>query len=233
MIPIECPKCGRGGSVPPDRLNARLVCKACHTIFHLDNTGRMVLGDPESPDMKTTSKKPRADEVSGLADFDLAQTWNDIPAPVKYGVPAVLLAAIIWVNFGMGGGSPDYIGRAETIVRAVTTNDKSKVVSLAAPGTAEAAGQWFDLLHTEVEKNQIGSDVNVNPALFNGNAEKDDDITLMVVLSKIGSSNPPITITLPMKREGSGWMLNGTQCLDAASKAAAAAAPRGSSTNKR
>ena len=102
MIPIECPKCGRGGSVPPDRLNARLVCKACHTVFHLDNTGRMVLGEPESFDMKSSAGKSRANEVSGLADFDLAQTWNDIPKAVRFGVPAALLAAFGWIYLGRG-----------------------------------------------------------------------------------------------------------------------------------
>ena len=222
MIPIECPKCGRGGSVPPDRLNARLVCKACHTVFHLDNTGRMVLGDPESLDMKS-SKKAKPAEVSSIADFDLAQTWNDIPAAVKYGVPGVLLAAILYVNFGGGAGAPDYVGRAESIVRAVTSNNKSKAVSLATADSAEAAGQWFDLLHTEVEKSQISSDVSINPALFSGNPEKDSDISVMVVLSNPGSSDPPVTISLPMKKAGSNWMLDGTKGLEAANQAAATA----------
>jgi hypothetical protein len=218
MIPIECPKCGRGGSVPPDRLNARLVCKACHTVFHLDNTGRMVMGEPESFDMKTT--KSRA-ETSSAVDFDLAQTWNDIPAPVKYGVPAALLAVVIYLNVGFGGGSPDYVSRANSLIGAVISNNKSKAVSLATTDSAEAAGQWFDVVRGEVEKGQIDSGVSYNPMLFSGNADKDANITLLVVLSKEGSTTPPVTITLPMTRTDGPWMLDGTQGLDLAQKAAA------------
>ena len=219
MIPIECPKCGRGGSVPPDRLNARLVCKACHQVFHLDNTGRMVMGEPQSFDMKST--KSKADEVSSLADFDFAQTWNDIPKAVKFGVPGVLLALIGWLNSDMfGGGAPGYIAQAESIVRAVAANNKDKAVSYATTDTAEAAGQWFDVLHGELEKSEIGSDVSINPALFAGNAEKDEEITLLVVLSKNGGGGTPVTITLPMKKDGSAWKLEGNKGLSDASKAA-------------
>ena len=229
MIPIECPKCGRGGSVPPDRLNARLVCKACHTVFHLDNTGRMVLGDPESLDMKST-KKSRPVEKASKEDFDLAQTWNDIPAPVKYGVPVVLLAAILYLN--SGESTPDYVGQAETFVYAVTNNNKSKAVSLASADSAEAAGQWFDLLHTEVEKNQIGPDVPVNPAVFGGNPDTDASITMMVLLTKPGSTNPPVRITLPMKKTGTNWAIDGTRGLEAANQAAASAKPSSGSARK-
>jgi hypothetical protein len=228
MIPIECPKCGRGGSVPPDRLNARLVCKACHTVFHLDNTGRMVLGEPESFDMKTN--KSRADEVSSLADFDFAQTWNDIPKPIKFGVPGVFLALMGYLYIDLGSGSPDYIGKAESIIKAVAANNKDKAVSYATTDSSEAAGQWFDMLHVELEKNDIGSDVSVSPALFAGNAEKDDEITLLVVLSKNGGGGAPVTITLPMKRDGTSWKLEGNKGLEDAAKAKASST---STKNKR
>jgi hypothetical protein len=225
MIPIECPKCGRGGSVPPDRLNARLVCKACHTVFHLDNTGRMVMGEPESFDMKTT--KSRADEVGGIADFDLAQTWNDIPMPIKYGVPGVLVVVFGWLYLLpmiSGASSPDYIGRAESVIRSLTSNDRSKAVSLSTLDSAEAAGRWFDMVHSEIERLQITSDVPVNPALFSANPEKDDEITILVVLAKSGSTEPPVTVTLPMKRQGSSWLFEATRGLESAEKAAAASA---------
>jgi len=221
MIPIECPKCGRGGSVPPDRLNARLVCKACHQVFHLDNTGRMVMGEPQSFDMKSSSKaRPR--EVSSVADFDFAQTWNDIPKPIKFGVPAVLLALFGYMFLDLGGSSPDYIAQAESIVRAVVSNDKSRAVSYATSDSADATGQWFDMLHGAIEKNEIGSDVTINPALFAGNAEKDDQITLLVVLAKPGGTGEPITLTIPMKKDGSSWKFEGNKGLEDVTKSLAA-----------
>ncbi len=221
MIPIECPKCGRGGSVPPDRLNARLVCKACHTVFHLDNTGRMVLGEPESFDMKTN--KSRADEVSSLADFDLAQTWNDIPAAMKYGVPGVLLAVILYLNFGsmISSGKAEHENRAEAILKSVISNNKSKFVAFATPDSAESAESLFDLLHGDVEKGQFGSDALISPQLFNGAPEKDSDLTMLVVVSKNGGTEGPMTVTIPLKKGSSGdWLLDATSALTAAQSAA-------------
>lgn len=218
MIPIECPKCGRGGSVPPDRLNARLVCKACHTVFHLDNTGRMVLGDPQSFDMKSNTKA-YADR-SARPDFDLKQTLEDIPKPVKFGVPAVLLAVFGYLYLGPGPTSPSYVDSAETLVKAAANNDKSKVVANSTPASAEAAGQWFDLVHGEMEKAQVNPSTVVNPALLSGDAEKDSDITLLVVMSGAGTG-PPVTMTLPMKNEGGSWKFDATKGLEAAAKQAA------------
>ena len=58
----------------------------------------------------------------------LAQTLKDIPAPVRYGVPAVLLCAAIWLSVGSAEGNPDYVGQAESLMRALaaagmTAND--------------------------------------------------------------------------------------------------------------
>lgn len=209
MIPIECPKCGRGGSVPPDRLNARLVCKACHTVFHLDNTGRMVLGEPQSFDMKST--KSRADEVSGLADFDFAQTWSDIPKFIKYGIPAILLAAFGYLYIDFSGGTPNYLTSAQSIVQAVAGNDKSRTLSYASSGTNDGAEKWFEMLHADFEKSGIDSKSPVNPQLFSGNAEHDSEISLMVVMS--GSSGT-VSVSLPMKKEGEAWKLEGMKAFE-------------------
>ncbi len=221
MIPIECPKCGRGGSVPPDRLNARLVCKACHTVFHLDNTGRMVLGEPESFDMKTT--KSRADDVSGMADFDFAQTWNDIPAPVKFGVPGVLLAIILWLNFGsmFGSTKAEHESRAESIVRAVVDNNKSKFVGFATSDSKEAAEQLFDALHAEVEKGQFTSGANISPQLFQGTPEKDSTIAMLIIVSKDGNTtDPPLTVNMTLNKDGSGaWLVDANASLQAVQSA--------------
>ncbi len=210
MIPIECPKCGRGGNVPPDRLNARLVCKGCSTVFHMDNTGRMALGEPGSSDPKPGKSRQNQAKVE---DFDLAQTFRDIPKPVRYGVPAVLLAVFGYLYLAPGEGAPGYVSQATAVMRAVASNDRSRVISHASSDSAEATGKWFDLVHGELEKGKIGSDVNVSPGLMSGDPEKGSDILLMVVVSNNGTKEPPVTINLPMKREGSSWKVDGGKSL--------------------
>jgi hypothetical protein len=177
----------------------------------------MVLGEPESFDMKTT--KSRADEVSSLADFDFAQTWNDIPAPVKYGVPGALLAVILYLNFGsmFSSGKAEHESRAESIVQSVANNNKSKFVSYAATDTTEAAEQLFDLIHGDIERGQFGSDISISPQTFAGNPDKDSEIMMIVVVSKPNSTDPPLTIQVPLKKSESGaWLLEANTALQTA-----------------
>ncbi len=211
MIPIECPKCGRKGKAPSERQKTRLVCKACHTVFHFDGAGHMILGEPESAEPK--QPKAHAEVASSIEDFDLAKTWNDIPKPVRYGVPAVLLCLIIWLNLGPGDSTPGYFSEADAVVRALASNDRSRVVSHATPDSVEAAGKWFDLWHGELERRQIASNLTITPNLISGDPGKDSELALMVVVSRNGGTDPPVTISLPMKREGSSWKFDGGKSL--------------------
>ncbi len=225
MIPIECPKCGRGGNVPPDRLNARLVCKACHTVFHMDASGHMVLGDPFDP-AKDPHKKRATQQAKPDFEFDLAQTLRDIPPAVRFGVPGVVLALVFWLYILplIGGpGAPAYQGRAESVIRALVDKDRAKVISLATPSTADTAGQWYDVMRGLVEKNQIGTDVTMSVALFSGNAETDNALTLWCIVysNSIGPSST-VPVNIDMTRDGGDWMLDGTKSLSEAQKTAAA-----------
>ena len=224
MIPIECPKCGRKGGVHPNQLNSRLVCKICHTVFHVDKDGHMVLGEPESKEPKL-SKQP-AEVAAAIEEFDLARTWNDIPKPARYGVPAVLLGAIAWMTVGGGEGAPPYVNQAESAVRALTSNNRSRTISHASSDTAEAAGKWFDLMHGELEKSQIGSNVTITPQLFSGNPATDGEITVMVQLSKPGPIGQPTAISLAMKKDGVDWLVDGNRCLASAESEAGRAKKR-------
>ncbi len=219
MIPIECPKCGRGGNVPPDRLNARLVCKACHSVFFMDASGRMVLGEPGAPDKH--QPKPRSQSTG--PDFDPAQAWKDVPLPVKVGVPAVLVLLLGWWFNPFGGGGPEYQGRAEGIIQALAANDKAKAVSYALPATADAAGKWFDLMRGEVEKKKVGKDVSMSVALFDGNPASGDALTLWCIVydNEIGTSST-VPLNLQMKRDGGLWKFDGSSTLAEASKATVA-----------
>jgi hypothetical protein len=134
------------------------------------------------------SNKSRADEVSSLADFDLAQTWNDIPAPVKFGVPGLLVAIVLFLNWP-SASKLEYESRAEAIMQSLIANKRDQFVSYATSDSAESAGQMFDLVHGEVEKRQYGSDAKISPQLLSGVPEKDGDIIMMVVVSKNNSTH--------------------------------------------
>jgi hypothetical protein len=235
MIPIECPRCGKGGNVPPDRLNSKLHCKACDAIFHVDVTGRIELGPPGQPDKnqnQSYSRKGKGVAMRPELDFDLKQTLLDLPIPVKVAVPVVLLG-ILYFTFFNGPSAPDYKSRAETIAMALASNDRSRILSYGTADSSEATGKWFDLMHGQLEKLNIGSSVSVNSALWSGNPSKDGDILMQVFMSNSGgtASAPPMNLHLKKGPDGV-WLLEGNKSLGDAEQILAAASKPSTPTKK-
>jgi hypothetical protein len=209
MIPIECPKCGREGNVPPDRLNAKLTCRGCQAVFHLDNTGRMVMGAPGDPEKDKA--RPHVQYNKPGQGFDLAESWANIPIAAKVGVPVVLLGLLAW-QFMPGGGA-GYQNGSEAILRGLLSNDRSRVVSLSTSATAESSGKWFDVMQPLVEKQGVPKDVMINPQIFSGNPDKEATVVMMVVLSGNSPSATPLPLNLTMVRDGGSWRLDGDRTL--------------------
>ncbi len=216
MIPIQCPQCGRTGNVPPDRLNARLVCKGCHSAFHMDAGGRMVLGEPGDPN-SPKGKKRRASAPA--VEIDFAQTWRDFPKPAKYGVPAAVVLLAGWMLFPSLSSGVAYQDQAEVVGRALLSSDRSKVVALATTDTAEAAGQWYDRVHGPIAEkgtSSVASDA-VRAALLNGNPERDSSLSLAI---SITTDTVKTNFNLQMTKQDGQWKLDGTRSLVEAEQAA-------------
>ena len=214
MIPIQCPKCGRTGNVPPDRLNARMVCKGCKSVFHMDRGGRMVLGTPEDP-AKASKTRMAAPEI----DFDLAATWQNVPRPAKIGVPAMVLLVAGWMVFPWNT-APDYESGAQAVGHALLVGDRSGVVALATPESADAAGKWYDLVHTSIAETGPGSvnSSSVLASLLSGNAEHDSSLGIVILL---GTDTVNKTFTLPLVKADGAWRFDANKCLDDAQQAEA------------
>ncbi len=214
MIPIQCPRCGKTGNVPPDRLGARLTCKRCDSAFYMDSGGRMVLGEPGGSGAKKAGKSYSAP----AADFDLSQTWKDVPRPAKFGVPAVVVLFAGWMMFP-ASSTLAYQDQAEVVGRALLNGDRSKVVALATPTSSEAAGKWYDLMHVPIaEKGPGSSDYEaVRASLMSGNPERDSDLSLGVVIT---TDTVSTNFSLFMVKDGGTWKFDGSKALDEAEKAA-------------
>lgn len=207
MIPIECPKCGREGNVPPDRLNAKLTCRGCQSVFHMDTSGRMVMGAPGEVDKKGRAR-PKVKHTKPGEEFTFTQAWEDIPKAAKIGVPLFLVALLAWM-FTPRSETTDYQDEANAIVTGVIHNDRAKVVSAGSSATGEAAGKWFDLLHTQIEKQGVPANATIATALFNGNPEKDTSVVMMAVVA----GETPMGIRVHMVKDNGAWKLDGAASL--------------------
>ncbi len=219
MIPIECPKCGRGGNVPPDRLNARLVCKACGSVFHMDNSGKMNLGEPGSPDKKGNRHAEKSRSAAAASEFNLSETLANIPPAVKFGVPAVVLGAFLWMNFKPGPGEPDYVKSTTDVLKAVAANNKAQVLTYASQPTADAAGKWFDLVYGQLEQKKLAAHANPIATLWGGDPEKGTDIQMMVIVSdSVTNEQFPLPINVFFSKAGDRWLIDGNKTFGDAEK---------------
>ena len=212
MIPIQCPRCRRSGNVPPDRLNARLVCKGCQAVFHMDSGGRMILGEPG------TAKKTKEKEYAGPAvEFDLAETWRSVPRPAKVGVPSMLVLLAGWMWFpGLSAGTT-YEASAEAIGRALLRGDKAGVVARATPASADAAGRLYELIHAPIAAKgpEPGVEDAVSTSLIDGNSETGSELSVSLTLRTDGTS-----VLLQMVKDAGAWKFDAARTLEEATRAA-------------
>ena len=106
MIPLSCPSCGRKGNIPLDRLNTRMHCKKCDAVFHLDATGKPLLGEPPAAKGSKAAKGARAKneplDPIGIVAAKLAKT----PKPVWMGLLIMLGLGLLYLVYGVVGPGP-------------------------------------------------------------------------------------------------------------------------------
>ena len=172
MSEIECPKCGRLGNVPREKLNSRLVCKKCNSVFHITPTGRVVLGD--LPDHKyeehhaqaaaAAEKKRHAVATDEGVDYDFKRTG------MLVGVLALGLLGIAALFYFPGGSSRGLLEpKAQLIAKALVDDDLKSVISNTAKEGEVETGQWY----TQVQ--------NVVADMKREAADKKLDILVMVL----------------------------------------------------
>jgi hypothetical protein len=211
MIPIHCPKCGRRGNIPPDRVNFRLNCKACSAVFHMDPAGQLVLGEPGSKEEKAKRARPAREAV----DIDVEALLRKWSKPARIAGAVILALVLLWLYLPTGASGSRILDTSQSVASAVTANDKGKVVALATKGTAEPAGQWFDLLHAQLEKDRVAPNADVLALLQLSGGEREGTATVMSTVATDGSASVPPTVsfTLVLRREDGRWALDGQQTL--------------------
>ncbi len=167
MTDMECPKCGRQGSVPKEKLNSRLVCKKCLTIFHLTPTGRVVLGEP--PDHKYAGGQEHHHAAVATAAqtkkastsvADLFSDANSTRTAVLGGLLA--LGLLVLGGYYMLGDSGENALRVKSrrVANALAGNDLTSIKKLATPDSLDDVGKWFDTYYPVLDEMKRASATN-------------------------------------------------------------------------
>ena len=136
MIEMACPRCGAGGRVPRDKMNARLVCKKCLQVFHLKAGGVAVLGEP--PVQKDNSEGASPSRAAGVGCLRLggarAEAGQDQAAGPQD--PRRRLRGPADRRRSARGSSPRSRWRRAhtTMATAITKGDIRAVMAMVLPG---------------------------------------------------------------------------------------------------
>jgi hypothetical protein len=113
----------------------RYVCRKCHSPFHFNKAGTAVVGEPPTIEAELAESKQK-----------LQQTLERMPVKkIVTGAAAVAAAVIVGYMFFGPAERLDRVG--EKAAQALAGNDASYLKSIAAPGTADDVGRWFDAVY--------------------------------------------------------------------------------------
>jgi hypothetical protein len=132
-------------------------------IFHLDSSGRAVLGEPqkkgptkeeleaEKHSIFESFRIPTVDELTNFGDQ--LKGYNFLqPKPIAaLGGTVLVLWLFYWLLFGAG---PTVTDRATKLAATLTGNSQSSFTSFASADTLLDAGQLYDVLHAKLEESR-------------------------------------------------------------------------------
>jgi hypothetical protein len=132
MAELTCPLCGMPVRVPHAEANTRYLCKKCHAPFYLNESKQAIVGEP--PDMEEhfqAIKQQVREKVKTV--------------PVKKIVTWLSVLLVVWVAWRVLFGpreSLESVGKAAA--QALADNDPASLRWIAAGGTADDVGRWFE-----------------------------------------------------------------------------------------
>ena len=156
MIPMSCPSCGRKGNVPLDRLNTRMHCKKCDAVFHLDASGKPLLGEPPAA---KGSKAARAASRAKNEPLDpigiLAAKLSRTPKPVWMTLGALLGVYLLWTLWSWFGPQPasadqNFSGQNHDAAVAFLNQDVDTLKAMSTKDSQDEIAQVVELFRPEV-----------------------------------------------------------------------------------
>ncbi len=228
MIPMSCPSCGRKGNIPLDRLNTRMHCKKCDAVFHMDASGKPVLGEPPSSKANKVKTARAANEPLdpiGIVAAKLAQT----PKPVWLTGLVIFSLVLLYYGYGVFGPSgptedESLNTQIHTAAKAVLDKDMATLKKMTTADSQEEMAQAVDAFHGMLGP-IAGKTEDINMLL--GPAPQGTDgcveITITpsasdpasIAAAATGTSPPTVNMDICwIQGEKGRWYINGKAMLD-------------------
>ena len=132
---ITCPLCGSDVKIPNRTPHLPLLCRKCHSPFHLDRAGTAILGRP--PDVER--------DVEELKQL-VREKVREFPVKKVVGAVGFLLIAGLLLSYLLRGN--DLLQpAAESAAQAFAANDLDTLKSMAVSGTTDALARWYEETH--------------------------------------------------------------------------------------
>jgi hypothetical protein len=152
MIDMSCPRCGAGGRVPREKLNARLVCKKCLQVFHLTPSGQAVIGEPparkDMPKVRAARERERIEfDTSSLEGLGKKLAQIRLPDPKILAVVAVVLALTGLCYWIFSQESVEK--RSQNLAAAIARGDIGKIMEMSLPETVGEAMKWGNDIYSQ------------------------------------------------------------------------------------
>lgn len=235
-IDLECPHCGRVGSVPVDMAQTRIICRKCHLVFHMTPGGQAVPGDPprshapEPPQAKkaepSTKVRPRdsADEGSGGSNRGLLIMLGTLGGLLlMLGIYVVSALRSTPVEVG-----PSVLPLAQEVAEAFLAENLETVKRNVLPATTSEAVRFYEESRPKLKQlaaDNPGVPLKVNLQLVESTPEDDEARIVGYFVPDHGSERaaelaraarlvpldkPPTSITFWWARGPEGdWKLDG------------------------
>ena len=241
MIDLACPSCGRAGSIPREKINTRLTCKKCHSVFHVNTTGRTLVGEPHVEPPKAEHHHHEGLHLPSFESLDgLTESLPKVSLrSLGVGVAAIAVVGGLFMFFTR---PPEGLAAsAQRTAERFANDDLIYLKQIATSETIDDVVRWFDAVHPQLVKNReqwksreariqvmvIGEDRNqrkgeaqafIYPA---GPAGHVSAITSAVdsTTSTAASVQQPVDLKLHWVLDRNGtWKLDGLQTFQAASR---------------
>ena len=223
MIPMSCPNCGRRGNIPLDRLNTRMHCKKCDAVFHLDASGKPVMGEPKSA---KANKPGRAGAHAHDDQFDpigiLASKVAKIPKMVWMVLGGVLGAYLLFLVFSNFKGLPKSVEQGfnvknNLIAEAFLNRDLKTITKYATSDSHQELAKLVDTFRPMVGDKSGNSSSGITVMVYAPDPLPEVpkiEVSIMPPADAEGKTPPIFYLDLVWQKTDGKYYLNGKATLE-------------------